>query len=694
MQETPPKPKSLIEYIIQDNLLEHNENRLQLIRILSRSSNLPKVQNIDILPLESEPNGFFIKPGKSLKIGINILNNPVLSLIYIRYGLEWQIWYRNQDQAELDPRICDMAASQVVSKFYDTLSKDDKKELLNSPEEFFNIFHKFKTGQDLPKLSEDDFQVLSKMHGLPSPSHDLKKGDLEIIKNLAFPLEYLLMSGGDQRLKIDRDRLLNKYGCTPFPRPKAFTFASSTATSISNIAFNQAEIKREKLIQRSVQTSYKNTLKEFSEEIKKSLKKSLDLPKDTSVILAPSGTDISLLFAGLCQSLFTKDLVHILVASDETGSGVPAALQGKHFSDRTSQNIQVNKGDDIEGFKPVDLHSITLRAADGSLKGSEEIDEEVKQTFLKVLKDGKQPVLHVMNQSKLGYVAPSKTLLKSLEKEFKDDFFALIDNSQMRMGRNELRNYIKRDYAMTITGSKFFTGPPFSGALLLPKSREELLGTSAGSIPEGLIDYTFKNNYPPEWKSVQKLKNGSNVGTFMRWYAAIVEQKRYFETPVLLRNLGTEMFCTHVMNSIEQAGFLEGLFMDDRDQQSLAGANRSIFPFFIFEGNRVLSHAEMTQVYQLLNQKLSDLLTDQSTENGLLADQVCHIGQPVKAVYKDEKNSAVLRISLGSRVISESWKDQDVGLFFQKIEDQMNQVDTIIRKIEFILKHPEWWKEG
>jgi len=63
---------------------------------------------------------------------------------------------------------------------------------------------------------------------------------------------------------------------------------------------------------------------------------------------------------------------------------------------------------------------------------------------------------------------------------------------------------------------------------------------------------------------------------------------------------------------------------------------------------------------------------------------------PVKAVYKDGTPTGVVRISLGSRVISESWKDQDVSLFFQKIEEQMNQVDVIIRKIKLILEHPEW----
>ena len=60
------------------------------------------------------------------------------------------------------------------------------------------------------------------------------------------------MSGGDLRLNIDEEELLNKYGCRPFPRPEAFTFASSTATSVSNYAFNNTEKARGILIAKSL----------------------------------------------------------------------------------------------------------------------------------------------------------------------------------------------------------------------------------------------------------------------------------------------------------------------------------------------------------------------------------------------------------------------------------------------------------
>ena len=694
MESVFSQSESLIEFIHQDQALKSTENRNKLIRILSRSSNLPKVHNINI-HLHSSPDGFSIQPGKSMKIGTAILADPLVALVHIRYGLEWQIWYRSQSTEKIDPRLCDMAACQVTAKFYDTLSQEDKKALLNFPKNFYNIFRKFKTQPDSVELTAEEYAELGKMHKMTYPENPLQEADLEIVRNLALPLEHLLMSGGDKRLQIDKEQLLNKYGCSPFPRPKAFTFASSTATSISNIAFNQAEVKREELIKDCFESSFEKTIKAFSEEIKSRLKSTLALSEDTSVILAPSGTDVSLLFAGLCQTLFSKTLVHILVASDETGSGVPAALKGLHFSELTSQEVRVEKGEKIKGFEEVDLYEIPLKKAEGSLKTTKEIDEEVRLAFEEVVKQGKQPILHVMNQSKLGYVAPSNECLTALEERYGEQFFALIDNSQMRMGRAELRNYINHNYAMTITGSKFFTAPPFCGALLLPKSRVHLLGESSGSIPTGLKEYAFKNDFPPDWKSVERLKSGSNLGTLMRWKAAIVEQERYFKTPVLLRTLGTEMFCMHVMNSIENAGFLHALTAEDKRNkpEDPIASQRSIFSFFLLKDEEVLSLEETRKVYHLLNQKLSRLFKGKSEDLITLSNQVCHIGQPVKAVYRKKKVSGVLRISLGARVISESWKEQDVSLYFQKIQEQMIQVNTIIRKIKLILDHPEWWEE-
>jgi len=46
-----------------------------------------------------------------------------------------------------------------------------------------------------------------------------------IKKLLAQPISDLLISGGDERLRIDQNNMLNKYGCKATSQPKAISFA-------------------------------------------------------------------------------------------------------------------------------------------------------------------------------------------------------------------------------------------------------------------------------------------------------------------------------------------------------------------------------------------------------------------------------------------------------------------------------------
>ena len=91
----------------------------------------------------------------------------------------------------------------------------------------------------------------------------------------------------------------------------------------------------------------------------------------------------------------------------------------------------------------------------------------------------------------------------------------------------------------------------------------------------------------------------------------------------------------------------------------------------------------------LLNSDLSHQFEGSSLEIMRLAAQKCHIGQAVDVKYGNDLQSAVLRISLGARVISESWVNRDISLFFRNIEMQMSQITVIIKKIELILNNPE-----
>src|SRR5260221_1506400 len=64
----------------------------------------------------------------------------------------------------------------------------------------------------------------------------------------AAPVAQLLTDGGDGRLLVDPATGLNAYGCSPSPRPAAITFASTTATSISDRGYAAAEACRRRVL--------------------------------------------------------------------------------------------------------------------------------------------------------------------------------------------------------------------------------------------------------------------------------------------------------------------------------------------------------------------------------------------------------------------------------------------------------------
>ena len=674
--------------------LSKKESVNNLIRILARFGNIPNIDGINIILSKEEPEVFKIIPGESIIIGSIVLNNPVLALVYIRYGIEWQIWYRAFDQDKSSTLLYDYAAFSVTALFYDLLPKKDKKQLVNENYLLIDsIKEKGFSEKNILNLENKILEKLQSFHGYLTSRKKLKKSWVSIIKCLAKPTELLLMSGGDFRLNIDEDELLNKYGCRPFPRPEAFTFASSTATSVSNYAFNKTENARINLINKSLIKGKKKAAFDFSELLKSDLINVLNLNKGCQIIFSPSGTDSALQIAGIAQIITKKEIAHILVGSDETGSGVPAALTGCHFENNTALGLPINIGEMIEGFRPIDLTKIPFRDNKGNLKTSSQLDDEVMAAVIKANDLGKYLVLHTMDQSKLGYQAPSEKLLQQISEIENLSLQIIVDGSQLRLDSKDIVDYINKGYIVTITGSKYFTGPPYAGALIIPKVVSKKGELKNETLPSGLTSYYNYSDWPESWTCSKELSKGFNYGSAMRWHAAIVEMKRYFKTPLLYRNLGIEMFCNYVEESIKEAPFLEQLFDEElqihsEKREDIGLKNiRTIFPFFIKKDDNILDEKNVKKLYLLLNSDISSDFENSSLEVLRIATQKCHIGQAVKVLHKSNKQSAILRISLGARVISDSWKDRDVSIFFSSIEEQMNQITVIIKKIDLIVNH-------
>ena len=679
----------------RDNLFE-KENVNYLVRILTRFGTIPKINGIDIITSNENAKIFKIIPGESIIIGSDYLEKPEVALIYIRYGIEWQIWHKASNKDKSTTILSDFAALRVSLIFFNLLPKKDKNKLEESN---FILTNAIKNGlsDEISSLQSNTelLKELQSFHGVISKDLKLKDSWLPVVEYLARPTEDLLMSGGDLRLNINEDDLLNKYGCRPFPRPSAFTFASSTATSVSNFAFDKAEKARSILINKSLFDTIEEATNKYSELLKSNLRNALEINDQCEIIFSPSGTDSSLQIAAITQIFSTKEITHVLVGSEETGSGVPAALKGLHFENNTALGIPIKKGDKIAGFRDVEVEPISFRDENGSLKSSSQIDLEVFNAVSKANKTGRHVVLHAIDQSKLGYQSPSSEVIEKINAIENISLQIIVDGAQLRLDVKDINNYLRKGYILMVTGSKYFTGPPYAGALIVPKQIGDSIESVKAILPEGLTQYFNRYDWPVKWECSKQLSDGFNYGTYMRWNAAIVEMKRYFETPILYRNLGIEMFCNFVEESIKESPILDQLYEENSssltytsDEFSLRTI-RTIFPFFIKKNDTVLSEDNVKKLYVLLNSNISNQFKDDSLETMRLAAQKCHIGQAVSVKHKLNKQSAILRISLGARVISESWKDRDVSMFFRNIEEQMSQVATIIRKIELIINHPD-----
>jgi hypothetical protein len=148
-----------------------------------------------------------------------------------------------------------------------------------------------------------------------------------------------------------------------------------------------------------------------------------------------------------------------------------------------------------------------------------------------------------------------------------------------------MRYYLQRAYLVLITDSKFFTGPPFSGALLVSEQTRARIQPVFG-VPQGLTDYTTHHDWPESWNWMRdQLADRTNVGLSLRWVAALEDIRAYFAVPTLFRKLALTEFSAAAVRTISCCPALQLLA---QPQDSLANvsdedeiASCSIFPFTV-----------------------------------------------------------------------------------------------------------------
>jgi len=185
------------------------------------------------------------------------------------------------------------------------------------------------------------------------------------LRDLFTPLDTLLVSGGDARLALDPKERLNAYGCAPSPEPEIWNFASSTASPITQGAYDRAALAREELVHKSLFDEVEIAFDRRCEDLRDELRGHFLLPPRVDVVFSPSGTDSQLHALFLARAMLGAPPVTIVVGADQTGSGTAHTARGHHFSTMTAGGVDVRKDGAIAGLAGDSIMVPLLDAATG-----------------------------------------------------------------------------------------------------------------------------------------------------------------------------------------------------------------------------------------------------------------------------------------------------------------------------------------
>jgi hypothetical protein len=504
---------------------------------------------------------------------------------------------------------------------------------------------------------------------------------------LLMPLDRLLGGGGDPRLSINPATGANEYGCPPFPCPDTLSFASSTATSISQRAYERAGNARQALMRSAIAVGLEAAFDARIEAMRDELKAHLGLSGiNADVVFSPSGTDSQLQALFLARALLGSALTTVIVAADQTGSGTADTARGHHFNAATANGSRVRKGDPIAGLADsVGSVAIGLCSQTGDFRRPDETDAMVFGAVEKSVGSGTNVLLQVMDSSKLGWRAPSDQCLDEIARRWPRQVQVVVDACQMRLGRPRLHRYLDRGYMVIVTGSKFFTGPAFSGALLVPARLSNALDAVAAIAP-GLCEYSSRSDWPNNWPALRsRFPVRTNFGQWLRWEAALEEIGAYYGVPDEFRLRALTTFANGVKRIIASSPSLR--LLPPRYETEAGGADDeelaqpTIFPFVIRRDQRVLALDDCRRIYRALAR------ADAATEAGLepeIAAKVCLVGQPVALGGLERPATAALRICAGARLVTETWSsDEDIAR--RNIEHELGVVGAIVAKIEWLV---------
>ena len=489
---------------------------------------------------------------------------------------------------------------------------------------------------------------------------------ISVKQYLEFSTTQLLTEGGDYRIGLDRLGGVNKYGCGPYPDDTLIALGSSTATTISAAGFAAADALRAKLARASNEAANRRYAQEYNRlrQALKTLCGIADRP-GVDIVFAASGTDAHLIAAQLIDHAAASPLCAVMVEAAETGSGVAAALAGRHFSKRTALGATVIENAPLSE-RTVAVCTTAIRDANGYPRTAAAIDHDITRQVSSAIAAGQRVLLALTDVSKTGLIAPSPACAARLQQTYAGQLTVLVDACQCRIAPATLRAYLDCGYMVAITGSKFMTGPSFSGALFLPGC------LSAVVPPLSLRNYSARAEWPEQWPQGD-LSDVANSGLLLRWEAALVEMKAFYTLPEGRVQAFMQQCADAISQRLRNDDVFQMLPTQPLNRYPLRVDKTwdtvpSIFSFLLYRTgatrpHRVpLSREETLGIYLNLQRDMSaDTITPQEGVSAEFAGARFQLGQPVLCGSEHDIPVSALRLCISARMVAAALAPAGIG---------------------------------
>ena len=501
--------------------------------------------------------------------------------------------------------------------------------------------------------------------------------------------EVLLASGGDSRHTLLVDGR-NKYGNRYSPEPDVMTFGSCTSSTLSAEAFAAAS-RLHGWLGALDDSSFDRAFDDLCERVRAELTSNIAMwmANHVDVVLTPSGTDAELVPLTVMLER-GRPVTSILVGATEAGSGTARAAAGRHFDEVTPNGATVSVGDLIDPWLAdrVTTTTVAIREHDGTPRDEADVDAEVRGLAEEAIDEGRSVLVHVIAHSKTGVHAPSLTTADDLAHNPSGYVGVVVDAAQGRFSRRGLHESLQRGFMVMTTGSKFFGGPPFAGAVLLPHT-----GGNRPHItrfPPGFSDYFVPSFLPRHWVSARaSLAPRQNVGLLLRWWAALEEIRSYYSVPTQLRYEVLRRFQHFVPKAIARHERIMLRLIDSPLQSDgpyrLLESNITVFPFTCARSDGSLFEIDSLRSAQRLMRARPASDPRLGRVDRQIVDVRAELGQPV-TIAAGPPAAAVLRLALGARQIVRTCVVSQSGKTFQQRLDALEaDVDRTFAKLSELL---------